>query len=233
LNPGGYREGAIDMKLARTFLILVLVFSVTGCLWWDKPAGPSTPEALYKRAQEAYQDKDYKDAIELFQRVTGEYPLSEYAILSELGIADSYFSDEDYISAEAHYNDFMEFHPTSENLPYVMYQIGLCHYNQMLGIDLDQTETHLAVESFERLLSRFPSSKFSLLAEKMYKECRMKLSEHEFYVGEFYFNIGEYRAALRRFNTIQEKYARLGLDYQVDYYIRETKRRLAEKGEKE
>ncbi|MBN2539044.1 MAG: outer membrane protein assembly factor BamD [Deltaproteobacteria bacterium] len=221
------------MKLARMFLILVFMFSVTGCLWWDGPTGPSTPDALYKRGQEAYQDKDYKDAIEIFQRVTGEYPLSDYAILAELGVADSYFSDEDYISAEAHYSDFMEFHPTSENLPYVMYQLGICHYKQMLGIDRDQTETRLAAESFERLLSRFPSSKFSLLAEKMYKECKKKLGEHEFYVGKFYFDIEQYRAALRRFHTIEEKYARLGMDYQVDYYIRETKRRLAENGEKE
>ena len=221
------------MKLARMFLIVVFMFSITGCLeWWDGPSGPSTPGTLYINGQEEYQDGDYDDAIELFQRVTEEYPLSEYAIPAEQGIADSYFSDEDYISAEANYSDFMDFHPTSENLPYVMYQIGLCHYRQMLGIDRDQTEAHMAVKSFEKLISRFPSSKFSFLAEKKLKECRRKLGEHEFYVGKFYFNIGQYRAAIGRFKTIEEKYAHLGMGYKTAYFIREAKNRLAEKEKK-
>ncbi|MBW2632182.1 MAG: outer membrane protein assembly factor BamD [Deltaproteobacteria bacterium] len=220
------------MKLARIFLIVIFMFSLTGCLWWDGPSGPSTPEALYMRGQEEYQEGDYDDAIELFQRLAEEYPLSEYAIPAELGVADSYFSDKDYISAEANYSDFMEFHPTSENLPYVMCQIGLCHYRQMLGIDRDQTEAHMAEKSFEKLISRFPSSKFSFLAEKRLKECRRKLGEHEFYVGQFYFNIEQYRAALGRFQTIEEKYAHLGMDYKVAYFIREAKKRLAEEEKK-
>ncbi len=216
------------MKLARMFLIAVFMFSLTGCLWWDGPSGPSTPEALYMRGQEEYREGDYDDAIELFQRVAEEYPLSECAIPAELGIADSYFSDKDYISAEVNYSDFMEFHPTSENLPYVMCQIGLCHYSQMLGIDRDQTETHMAEKSFEKLISRFPSSKFSFLAEKKLRECRKRLGEHEFYVGQFYFNVEQYRAALGRFQTIEKKYAHLGMDYKVAYFIRESKERLAE-----
>ena len=220
------------MKLARMFLIFVFLLSLTGCAWWSGPSGPSTPESLFQQAQEEYHDGDYNDAIELFQRVTEEYPLSEYAMPAELGVADSYFSDEDYISAEANYTDFMEFHPTSDNLPYVMFQIGLCHYKQILGIDRDQTETHMAEKSFGKLISRFPSSKFSFLAEQHLTECREKLGEHEFYVGKFYFDIGEYRAALGRFKNIQEKYAHLGMDYKASYFMREAERRLVEKEKK-
>ncbi len=216
------------MKLVKMVLISFLLFSATGCLWWDTPSAPNTPGALYQRGQEEYHDGDYDDAIELFQRVAEEYPLSEYAIPAELGVADSYFSDEDYLSAEATYTDFMEYHPTSENLPYVMCQIGLCHYNQMLGIDRDQTETLMAEKSFERLISRFPSSKFSFVAEKKLHECRKKLAEHEFYVGKFYFDTAQYRAALGRFKTIEKKYGHLGMDYKTAYFIREAENRLAE-----
>jgi len=231
-NSGSYKEGAIDMKLARKFLIVVFMFSLTGCLWWNGPSGPGTPEALYMRGQEAYQEGDYKDAVGIFQRLTEEYPLSKYAIPAELGVADSYFSNDDYISAEANYSDFMEFHPTSENLPYVMCQIGLCHYRQMLEIDRDQTETHLAEKSFEKLISRFPSSKFSFLAEKKLTECKKRLGEHEFYVGQFYFNIGQYSAALGRFKIVEEKYAHLGINYKTAYFIHETEKRLAEEEKK-
>jgi outer membrane protein assembly factor BamD len=144
-----------------------------------------------------------------------------------MGIADSFFSDEEYGEAEMAYNDFINLHPTNENLPYAMYQLGMCHYNQMYTIDRDQTETAKARKEFERLIARFPGSKFSFMAEKILRECKKRLGEHEFYVGEFYFKRKKYKAALKRFETIERDYANLGLDYKVNYFIAETKKRLA------
>ncbi len=213
--------------------ILIAVFSLSGCGWWkhmwergDRVKG--TPEALYQKGYEAYQDGWYKKAIEHFQRLRDEYPLSKLAILAELGIADSHFSDESYGEAEMAYNDFISLHPTNENIPYAMYQLGMCHYNQMYSIDRDQTETIRARKEFEKLIARFPSSKFSFMAEKMLRESKKNLGEHEFYVGYFYFKKNQYKAALKRFEAITRDYANLGLDYKVNYFIDETKRRLAE-----
>jgi outer membrane protein assembly factor BamD len=214
-------------------LLLVIVFFLSGCGWWkDFWKSPertrSTPEGLYARGTEAYKDGRYKRAIEAFQRLREEYPLHQMALLAELGIADSHFSDEAYADAELSYNDFINLHPTNENLPYAMYQLGMCHYKQVFSIDRDQTETIKAAKMFERLIARFPSSKFSFMAEKMLKECKQKLGEHEFYVGNFYFKKKQYKAALKRFEVIMKEYQNLGLDYQVAYFVGETKRRLAE-----
>ena len=41
------------------------------------------------------------------------------------------------------------------------------------------------------------------------------------------------KAALSRFELIARNYANLGLDYKIDYFIDETKRRLAQEGERE
>lgn len=188
----------------------------------------ATPEGLYQQGAVAYKDGSYKKAIEAFQKLKEEYPLHQMAILAELGIADSHFSDEEYAEAEINYNDFMNLHPTNENLPYVMYQLGMCHYKQMYEIDRDQTETRKARKEFERLIARFPNSKFTFMAEKMLRECKQRLGEHEFYVGHFYFKTKKYKSALKRFETITKEYANLGLDYKISYFISETKRRLAE-----
>jgi outer membrane protein assembly factor BamD len=220
-------------KRRLLIFILIAIFSLSGCGWWkymwersDRVKG--TPEVLYQKGYEAYQASWYKKAIEHFQRLRDEYPLSKLAILAELGIADSNFSDENYGEAEMAYNDFISLHPTNENIPYAMYQLGMCHYNQMYSIDRDQTETIRARKEFEKLISRFPNSKFSFMAEKMLRECKKNLGEHEFYVGHFYFKKKQYKAALKRFETITRDYANLGLDYKVNYFIDETKRRLAE-----
>ena len=225
-------EGICAKKTIFLFLAVAIV-TLSGCgLWkhmWERSdRAKSAPEGLYQSGYDAYQDGSYKKAIEYFQRLRDEHPLSKLAILAELGIADSHFSDEEYGEAEMAYNDFINLHPTNENLPYAMYQLGMCHYKQMYSIDQDQTETIKARKEFERLIARFPNSKFSVMADKVLRECKQRLGEQEFYVGQFYFKRKQYKAALRRFETIARDYANLGLDYKVNYFIGETKKRLAE-----
>lgn len=202
---------------------------LAGCAWFsDKSMPRATPEGLYQRGYEDYHRGKYKKAIESFQRVQEEYPLSKLALLAELGIADSNYSDGNYVEAELSYEDFMNLHPTNENLPYVMYQMGMCHYQQMSTIDRDQTETFRAKEAFERLITRYPSSKFSFMGERRLRECRKRLGEHELYVGQFYFKQKKYKAALLRFEYTAREYAETGMDYTLSYFIEETKKRLAE-----
>jgi len=109
-----------------------------------------------------------------------------------------------------------------------MYQLGMCHFNQIGSIDRDQTETIKAKKEFEKLVARYPNSKFALLAEQNILACRKKLAEKEFYVAQFYFKMKKYKAALGRFEEIAKNYAGAGLDYKVEYFIGETKKRLAE-----
>lgn len=215
----------------KAFLfILALILFLSGCAWWKRAdIVKATPEGLYQKGLNYYRKGSYEKAIEFFQRAKEEYPLSHVAILAEIGIADSCFSKGEYAEAEVAYNDFVNLHPTNENLPYAIYQLGMCHYKQMSSIDRDQAETWKARKEFERLISRFPGSKFSFMAEKKLRDCRKRLGEHEFYVGNFYFKKKKYKAALRRFETITRDYANLGLDYKVSYFIRETKKHLAEK----
>jgi outer membrane protein assembly factor BamD len=226
------------VKIVRSkripLILIVLVMMISGCtftLWpWTKKIDltRATPDGLYQQGVAYYQDGSYKKSLEVFQRLKEEYPLSKFAIMAELGIADSSFSAKDYPEAELAYSEFLNLHPTNENLPYVMYQLGLCHFNQISTIDRDQSEAFQSLSAFERLTARFPNSKFAFLAEKMIRECKKTLGEQEFYVGEFYFKIKQYRAALRRFEKVARDYANVGLDYKVSYYLIETKKRLAE-----
>jgi outer membrane protein assembly factor BamD len=221
-----------DTKRCKVWIILLAaLILLSGCkMWlpWQKKTDMArgTPEGLYQQAVQEYKDGAYKRAIELFQRVKEEYPLSPLAIMGEMGIADSFFSGKQYPEADLAYGEFLNLHPTNEDLPYVMYQIGMCHFNQISAIDRDQTEPFKALKEFERLLARFPGSKFAFMAEKMVRECKKMLGEHEFYIGEFYFNIKQYKAALRRFEAIARNYSNVGLDYKVNAFITETKMRI-------
>jgi len=225
------------VKLKKISIILALLLICSGCtlnkatiLSFFQKNEPvrSTPEALYARGTIEYQNGKYKKAREFYIRLKEEYPLHDLAILAELGIADSFYSDKEYVEAETAYRDFTTLYPTNENVPYALYQTGMCHFVQIGAIDRDQTETIKAKREFEKLVARFPQSKFSILAEKTIRDCKSKLAEHEFYVGDFYFKQKKYDAALKRFEGIARDYAGVGLDMKVESYIIETKARLAE-----
>jgi outer membrane protein assembly factor BamD len=214
-------------------VLFALVMISSGCTFtwpWTKKVAMtrSTPDGLYQQGVEYYKDGNYKRSVEVFQRLKEEYPLSALAIMAEIGVGDSYFSGKDYPEAALAYREFINLHPTNENLSYAMYQLGMCHFNQITTVDRDQSEAFKALREFERLTARFPGSKFSFMSEKMIRECKKILGEQEFYVGEFYFSNKQYRAALLRFEKIAREYANVGLDYKVSYYIIESKRRLAE-----
>ncbi|MCK9196831.1 MAG: outer membrane protein assembly factor BamD [Syntrophales bacterium] len=229
-----------DLTIRRSCIItflLVFVMTMSGCGWWKdlwsrKQMAKGTPEALYQSGVAAYQDGRYKRAVEYFIRVKEENPLNPLALQAELGIGDAHFSDEEYAEAELAYTDFVSLHPTNENIPYAMYQLGMCHYKQTTSIDRDQTETIKAAREFERLMARYPSSKFAFLAEQKLRECRKNLAEQEFYIGEFYFKQGKFQAALKRFQTIAKNYPNLGLDYKVKAYIDEAQKRQVKEKEK-
>jgi len=220
------------LKLRIIIFVLIALCCLSGCsilnFFKKSPVVKGSPEGYYARGSAEFQDGSYKKAREYFTRLKDEYPLHELAILAELGIADSFYTDKQYLEAESSYNDFLNLHPTNENIPYVLYQLGMCHYNQMGTVDRDQTETIKARKEFERLISRFPESKFSIMAGKLLRECKQQLAEHEFYVGQFYFRQKKYHAALKRFETIAQSYAHVGLDYKTDMYIQETKKKIWE-----
>jgi outer membrane protein assembly factor BamD len=212
-------------------LTMIMLFCIAGCQLTFFKRGEmvkSTPDGLYSRGTLEYQSGNYKKAREYFIRLREEHPLHDLAILAEMGIADSYFSDKEYIEAEIAYSDFISLHPTNENVPYAIYQMGICHYNQIEAIDRDQTETVRARKEFEKLIARYPESKFATMAEKVLRECKQKQAEHEFYVGKFYFTQKKYQAALTRLERIARDYANIGLDYKVEYLISETKVKIAE-----
>jgi outer membrane protein assembly factor BamD len=217
------------VKFKIISLILVVLICCGGCSFFKKQElVKGTPEGLFARGTAEYRDGHYKKAREYYLRLKEEHPLHQLAILAELGIADSFYTDKEYVEAENAYRDFVTLHPTNENVPYSLYQIGMCHFEQIESIDRDQTETIKAKNEFEKLVARFPESKFSMLAEKLIQDCKQKLAEKEFYVGKFYLTQNKYQAALLRFEAAARNYSGVGVDHKIQYYINETRTRIAE-----
>jgi len=153
-----------------------------------------------------FRDVNYPRAIELFQEVIDNYPYSEYATLAELKTADIYFKQVRYEEAASYYQDFVELHPSHPEVPYAIYRHGLCSFEQMRGMDQDQTPTQQAIAQFRVLLDRYPNSEYAEAARERLAAAVDHLAGHDIEVGNFYYQRGDYHAAVRRYRQALESY---------------------------
>ena len=117
-------------------------------------------------------------------------------------------------------------------VPYTIYQLGMCHYNQLRTLDRDQTETEKAIEQFRYLIENFPQSAHTTIARTRMQECQKQLADHEFYIGNFYLRIKKYKAALGRFQYILQKYPDSGLEEKIKPLIPQCQTEIAKEDEK-
>ncbi len=206
------------IKLPCLIVFLAMSVGLFGCAWFQA-TGEKTARELAEQGMEAYKDKDYKEAIETFEKLKDWYPFSQYAVLAELKLGDAYYYRGEYEEAVFAYEEFESLHPKNEAIPYVVYQIGRCYFDRLQLIDRDQTTAKEAVETFERLMRSYPQSAFAKRAKTHIRKCQRNLAEHEFYVGMFYYQSKHYKAALERFKTVVESYPDLGVHYEAIQYV--------------
>ena len=205
------------MKKQILFGMIMAVF-FSGCAWFEHQ-DEKTAQELVSDGISDYRDGDYKDALESFEKLKDWYPFSKYAILAELKIADAHYELNQYDKAVIAYEDFENLHPRNEAVPYIVYQIGNCYFEQIETVDRDQNNAMKALMTFKRLRKQFPDSVYSVKAQENIKQCLKSLAGHDLYVGLFYYKSKHYKAALDRFKSIISNYSDVGVHNEALKYI--------------
>lgn len=156
------------------------------------------PAALYKEGETLYESKRYDDAIAQYKKVRDAYASTDLSSSAELRIADAYYDSERYIEASAEYLQFRKLHPAHEKAAYALYRTGLCYYNQITGIDRDQTPQKNSVIYFEEFLRRYPQSEYTKDVTGKLEDVRSQQLEYELYVADFYYRTEKYESAILR-----------------------------------
>lgn len=203
------------MTLAMAAALVLL----SGCSLFKSAKEEKPAYVLAETGMKAYQDGRYRKAIENFEQLRDWYPFSKYAILAELKIADAYYALEEYEDATVAYEEFENLHPRNEAIPYVLYRIGRCHFDRIDTVDRDQSHTRRALETFQRLIDRYPNDPHAIKAREHERDCYKSLAGHDLYVGRYYFKTRHYKAALGRFMSVVTDYPDVGIQYEALKYI--------------
>ncbi len=177
--------------------------------WFHSPVETKPQENevdLSEKAMRFFIHGRYLSAQDVFQKVKDRYPFSPYASLAELRLADCKFYLKNYEEAILLYKEFEKNHPTNEAVPYVIFQEGSCYYRLMATPDRDQTYTHKLIDTYRRLLERFPNSPFGYEARIRIAEARERLAQHEIAVARWYLHTRQWPQARNRLETVLDLY---------------------------
>jgi len=203
-------------RLIVVCLISLLAFS--GCAGKQLKEEKSAQE-LASEGMKDYKKKNYRSAIVTFEKLKDWYPFNKLANLAELKIADAHYQLKEYDEAVMAYSAFENLHPRNDAIPYVIYQVGRCFFDQLDTTDRDQSVAQKALNIFVRLTRQFPQDPYTEKAGEHIAICLKSLAENEFYVGLFYYKSKHYKAALNRFTAVLTNYPDVGVQQKALQYI--------------
>lgn len=168
----------------------------------------SAEEAL-AQGKELLAQKKYSRARPLFTHAFEVEPNSRVGREGLLLAADTFYLEggsANAIQAEAKYRDFLNRFPTSEQAPYVQFQIANSLAKRMEKPDRDQTATRKALDAYQELLHLYPTSEYAARAQEQIEVVKGNLAEHEFMIGYFYLRYGAPLSAIQRFDYLLATY---------------------------
>lgn len=191
-----------ESTLRRRVIVLVAVVGMTGCA----AKKHLTADQYFEQATDNFRSGALTLAIDQFHDLLDQYPFSQYNEEAELKIAHAQYLNGSYAEAIVALTDFQRRHPTSPNLPFVGYYLGMCYAQQMRTLDRDQSAAQNAANYFLTVSQQYPESPFAELAREQLKRCRETLAEHELYIANFYVRRDNQKAAEVRLLTMAARY---------------------------
>ncbi len=212
------------VRISIIFIIVVAVLSMSfllpGCATNNKSTKKLLPPGVYyKKARYYSLKKNYPQAAKNFKELISNYPSYRYTKMAEVKLADIYYLEGKYIEAGAAYLDFIKLHPRAKSVPFAMYYTGVSYYKRIEPVGRTQTAAKKAKQEFEKLVSKYPSSKYSKKALKLIKLIDIHLSKNTFFTGLYYFNAGMWKQAAYIYKIVLKQYHDLPIIPKTLYYL--------------
>jgi outer membrane assembly lipoprotein YfiO len=166
-------------------------------------------KTLFETGKNYLQRGQYIKSRLTFQTLINTYPDSDMASDAVFAMADSYYEEgglENLLQAEDEYKNFIIFYPASPKAPEAQLKIISGNERLMRAPDRDQQYSYRTLKEIERFEKQYPESDYLPIVEKLKKRVQDVLAQHDYAIGKFYGDKGNYQAAVSRYQEITEKY---------------------------
>lgn len=203
-----------------SLLILVLAFlslSLAGCSTTERDETVNwSADRLYSEAKDEMNSGNWATAIGLLQKLESRYPFGRYAQQAQLDTAYAHWKDGELGLALAAVDRFLRLYPNHESVDYAIYLKGLINFNdrsnlfsKITGEDLaerDPKAAREAFDSFKRLITEFPSSRYTPDATARLQFLLNTLAYNDVHVARYYLRRGAHMAAVNRAKEVVYSY---------------------------
>ena len=146
--------------MKKIILLTAVAAIISGCAG-EQIEPEKTMEQLYTEAYDEFNDGNYETAAEVFLTAESEHSTDALAPDALIMAAYSKYMDDDFPGALIVTDRFMRFHPGHMDVPYVLYLRGMCYYRQVSDVRREPGMSVYALQQFEQLVQRFPSSEYA------------------------------------------------------------------------
>jgi outer membrane protein assembly factor BamD len=146
--------------MKKIILLTAVAAIISGCAG-EQIEPEKTMEQLYTEAYDEFNDGNYGTAAEVFLTAESEHSTDALAPDALIMAAYSKYMDDDFPGALIVTDRFMRFHPGHMDVPYVLYLRGMCYYRQVSDVRREPGMSVYALQQFEQLVQRFPSSEYA------------------------------------------------------------------------
>ena len=195
---------------SRFLIIPALLLTLAACSGDKVDKNKLTPDepvgALYNKASNLLDKKEYKAAAKSFSEVERQHPYSQWAVRAQLMEAYADYQNLDYDEAVVVLDQFIDLHPGNEETAYANYLRALCYYERIADVRRDQTYAHEALKGMQDIISRYPDTPYAKDAAIKIALINDHLAGAEMETGRWYLKQKLYIAALTRFRVVIEKH---------------------------
>ncbi len=193
----------------KYFLPLILFLALSSCSYFrtaDMKSPVFEPEASLEKANQLIKEGYYEDARKILEDIKAKDASQKYAAIATLRIADTYYEDGSYEEAVIEYESFLKLHRYHKYASYAQYKLAMSYFKRIKTVDVSYSWAARALKEFQELRRRYPRNPYMDITDSRIKMCKRILAEYEFYVGNFYFKKGAYKAAAQRFEGLIHNY---------------------------
>jgi outer membrane protein assembly factor BamD len=202
-----------------TLIFILGVFSITGCDNYNKVLKSNDIDLKMEKAKEYYNKGNYYKAIPLLDELIAIYRGQPELEGIYYMYCNAHYGQGNYILAAYHFKNFYSFYPNNENAENAMYMVAKCNFEMSPEVELDQTYTEKAIESFQLYINAYPLSERVDEANQLIDKLRDKLEYKAFLGSKLYYDMGLYLAAAQSFENLIEEFPDFEKLDEIYFYI--------------
>ncbi|MGN0929067.1 MAG: outer membrane protein assembly factor BamD [Alphaproteobacteria bacterium] len=191
----------------KKFLYIVFIFIISSCAVNTKTDySKLSDKDIYDSAIKNINKENHISAISELSQIEYNHPYSSLVPNSWILTGYTYYKEKKYPEAIETFEKLIKYQPNHRDVPYAMYMIAICYYDQISPISRDQKMTELALINMERLKKTFPDSEYTKDVLPKIIIARNNLAAKEMYIAKNLMKKKNMIAALNRLQTIIAKY---------------------------